>query len=105
MTEVVLFHHAQGLTPGVLAFADELRRAGHTVHTPDVYDGRTFDSLDTRKLIGQAQGILMERLDIDADRAFEYLVRQSQARNEKLRTIAEWIVTNRGAMSLSDLDL
>ena len=62
-------------------------------------------ALDTRKLIGQAQGILMERLDIDADRAFEYLVRQSQARNEKLRAIAEWIVTNRGAMSLSDLDL
>jgi dienelactone hydrolase len=46
MTEVVLFHHAQGLTSGVLGFADELRRAGHTVHTPDVYDGRTFDTLD-----------------------------------------------------------
>jgi dienelactone hydrolase len=35
MAEVVLFHHAQGLTPGVVAFADELRRAGHTVHTPE----------------------------------------------------------------------
>jgi dienelactone hydrolase len=46
MAEVVLFHHAQGLTPGVVAFADELRRAGHTVHTPDLFDGRTFDSLD-----------------------------------------------------------
>ena len=46
MAEVVLFHHAQGLTPGVIAFADELRRAGHTVHTPDLFDGRTFDSLD-----------------------------------------------------------
>jgi dienelactone hydrolase len=46
MAEVVLFHHAQGLTPGVLEFADELRRAGHTVHTPDSYDGRTFDTLD-----------------------------------------------------------
>jgi len=46
MAEVVLFHHAQGLTSGVLGFADELRRAGHTVHTPDVYDGRTFDTLD-----------------------------------------------------------
>ncbi len=34
MAEVVLFHHAQGLTPGVIAFADELCRAGHTVHTP-----------------------------------------------------------------------
>jgi dienelactone hydrolase len=46
MAEVLLFHHAQGLTPGVVAFADELRRAGHTVHAPDVYDGRTFDTLD-----------------------------------------------------------
>jgi dienelactone hydrolase len=46
MTEVVLFHHAQGLTPGVIAFADELRRAGHTVHTPDLFDGRTFDALE-----------------------------------------------------------
>ncbi len=45
MAEVLLFHHAQGLTPGVLAFADELRRAGHTLHTPDLYDGRTFATL------------------------------------------------------------
>jgi dienelactone hydrolase len=46
MAEVVLFHHAQGLTPGVDEFADELRRAGHTVHAPDLYDGRTFATLE-----------------------------------------------------------
>jgi dienelactone hydrolase len=46
MAEVVLFHHAQGLTPGVLAFAEEIRSAGHTVHTPDLFDGRTFDTLE-----------------------------------------------------------
>src|SRR5437773_964554 len=46
MAEVLLFHHAQGLTPGVHAFADELRAAGHTVHTPDLFDGRTFGSID-----------------------------------------------------------
>ncbi len=46
MAEVVLFHHAQGLTPGVVSFADELRGAGHTVHTPDLYDGRTFGTLE-----------------------------------------------------------
>ncbi|MDZ5445157.1 dienelactone hydrolase family protein [Micromonospora sp. 4G57] len=46
MAEVLLFHHAQGRTTGVLAFADELRRAGHTVHTPDLYDGHTFITLD-----------------------------------------------------------
>ena len=46
MAEVLLFHHAQGLTPGIRAFADELRAAGHTVHTPDLFDGRTFGSID-----------------------------------------------------------
>ena len=46
MAEVVLFHHAQGLTPGVRELADELRGAGHTVHTPDSFDGRTFDTLE-----------------------------------------------------------
>ena len=46
MAEILLFHHAQGLTRGVVAFADELRRAGHTVHTPDLFDGRTFDSIE-----------------------------------------------------------
>ena len=45
MSEVLLFHHAQGLTPGVLAFADELRAAGHEVHAPDLYDGKTFADL------------------------------------------------------------
>ena len=46
MAEVLLFHHAQGLTPGVRAFAGELRVAGHTVHTPDLFDGLTFPSID-----------------------------------------------------------
>lgn len=46
MAEVLLFHHAQGQTKGFLAFADELRRAGHHVHTPDLYEGATFDSLE-----------------------------------------------------------
>ncbi len=46
MAEVLLFHHAQGLTPGIKAFADELRAAGHTVHVPDLFDGRTFGSID-----------------------------------------------------------
>ena len=46
MAEVLLFHHAQGQTKGFLAFADELRQAGHTVHTPDLYDGKTFDSVE-----------------------------------------------------------
>jgi len=46
MVDVVLFHHVQGLTPGVREFADRLRSAGHTVHVPDMFEGRTFDSID-----------------------------------------------------------
>lgn len=46
MAEVVLYHHSQGLTDGVKAFADELRQAGHTVHLPDMYEGHTFATLD-----------------------------------------------------------
>ena len=46
MAEIVLFHHAQGLTSGMVAFADRLRAAGHTVHTPDLFEGQTFPTLE-----------------------------------------------------------
>jgi len=46
MAEVLLIHHAMGQTTGFQAFADELREAGHTVHTPDLFDGRTFASIE-----------------------------------------------------------
>lgn len=46
MAEVLLFHHAHGLTSGVHAFAETLRGAGHTVHVPDLYEGRVFDDLE-----------------------------------------------------------
>lgn len=55
MAEVVLFHHAHGLTSGCLAFADELRGAGHVVHAPDLYDGKTFAELGDG--IGYAQEV------------------------------------------------
>ena len=47
MAEVVLFHHALGLSSGLTAFADELRAGGHIVHTPDLFEGRTFDSIES----------------------------------------------------------
>jgi dienelactone hydrolase len=63
VAEVLLFHHAQGLTPGVLSFADRLRAAGHVVHTPDLYEGKTFTDLDGG--IGYAKetgfGTILER--------------------------------------------
>jgi dienelactone hydrolase len=45
VAEVLLFHHALGLTPGCVAFADRLRAAGHVVHAPDLFEGRTFTSV------------------------------------------------------------
>ena len=55
MAEILLFHHAQGQTPGFLAFADDLRNDGHVVHTPDLYDGNTFTGLDEG--VGYARGV------------------------------------------------
>jgi dienelactone hydrolase len=55
VAEVVLFHHALGLTDGVVGFADALRAAGHSVHTPDLFDGRTFASVEEG--VGHAQEV------------------------------------------------
>ncbi len=46
MSDVIVFHHAQGLTKGVRQFADELRAAGHQVTVPDLYEGATFDTVE-----------------------------------------------------------
>lgn len=65
MAEVVLFHHIQGLTAGVRGFAEELRVGGHTVHTPDLFDGERPATIDdgvalTRRIGGD---VLDERAD------------------------------------------
>jgi len=52
-------------------------------------------AIDARKLIGQAQGIIMERYDLDSARAFDFLRRQSQHNNIKLRDVASWVVEHR----------
>ena len=67
MADVLLFHHIQGLTPGVVALADSLRAAGHTVHTPDLYGGRTFDSIADGAAFAQGEGA--PDLDALADEA------------------------------------
>jgi dienelactone hydrolase len=46
MAEVVVFHHALGLTAFVRGFADTLRAGGHTVHAPDLFDGRAFETIE-----------------------------------------------------------
>ncbi|HEV7743022.1 MAG TPA: dienelactone hydrolase family protein [Pseudolysinimonas sp.] len=71
MTEIVLFHHAQGLTSGVVALADRFEAAGHTVHLPDVYDGKTFSDLDSG--MANAKAIGFQKLLDDAVTAAEGL--------------------------------
>ncbi|PSK64014.1 hypothetical protein B0E53_04034 [Micromonospora sp. MH33] len=65
MADIVLFHHLQGLTDGVRAFADQLRAGGHTVHTPDLFDGERPATIDegaalTKRIGGE---VLDERAD------------------------------------------
>jgi dienelactone hydrolase len=56
MAEVVLYHHVQGLTDGVLSFAETLREAGHRVHTPDLFDARTFDTIEAGMAFAREAG-------------------------------------------------
>lgn len=70
MAEVVLYHHIQGLTDGVRSFADELRQAGNTVHTPDLFDGRTFATMDEAFAFVREAG---DALDAKADSAAQAL--------------------------------
>jgi dienelactone hydrolase len=69
VAEVLLFHHAQGLTPGCISFAERLRAAGHLVHAPDLYEGRTFTDLSDG--MGYAEeigfGTIIERGRVAAD--------------------------------------
>jgi dienelactone hydrolase len=60
MAELILFHHALGLTAGCRAFAGDLRAAGHTVHLPDLYDGKTFAQLDDG--VGHAKQVGFDKI-------------------------------------------
>jgi dienelactone hydrolase len=69
MTNVVLFHHAQGLTDGVQTFTEQIRAGGHDVTVPDLYDGATFSTLDEG--VGYAEQVgfdtIIERGRLAAD--------------------------------------
>lgn len=71
MADVLLFHHAQGQTEGFLDFAEALREAGNTVHTPDLFDGRTFTSISDG--VAHARSIGFDVLGERADAAAEVL--------------------------------
>jgi dienelactone hydrolase len=69
MTEMLLFHSAHGVTPGVVEFADRLRDLGHAVHVADLFDGRVFDDLHEGSGYRDELGIpeLMARASAAAD--------------------------------------
>ena len=71
MAEVLLFHHAHGLTSGVREFAGELRAAGHEVHAPDLYDGRVF--ADLSEGVGYAKQVGFDTILERGERAAEPL--------------------------------
>jgi ANTAR domain/GAF domain len=56
-------------------------------------------AVDSRDLIGQAKGILMERFSIDDEAAFEMLVKSSQDTNIKLTEVARWLTSEVGNRS------
>ena len=90
MAEVLLFHHAQGLTPGCAAFADDLRAAGHVVHTPDLYDGKTFAELDDGIAYAKQVG-------------FETIAERGRAAAESLPGELVYAGFSLGAMSAQEL--
>jgi dienelactone hydrolase len=90
MTEVVLYHHIQGLTEGVQAFAAELRQAGYTVHAPDMFAGRTFDTIE--------EGMTLAR-----EAGFEQLARRGLAAAETLRSDAVYAGFSFGVMVAQQL--
>lgn len=90
MAEVVLFHHAHGLTPGVREFADRLTVAGHTVHMPDLYDGRVFDDLE-------------EGLDYAREVGFGTISERGRAAAERLTHELVYAGFSLGGMPAQDL--
>lgn len=69
MAEVVLFHHVLGRTVGMQSLAGRFRAAGHTVHVPDLFEGRTFtDRLAARAYVDSVGfNTLIERGRMNAE--------------------------------------
>jgi len=67
---VMMFHHIQGLTPGMRRLADTIRAAGHDVHTPDLYNGRLFDTIEEGAAFRKSGEVDVDAL---ADEAAEQL--------------------------------
>jgi GAF domain-containing protein len=78
-----------------LAVAHVLARHAAVALSRGRHESNLLQAIDARKLIGQAQGMLMERFNLDADRAFAVLRRYSQDNNVKLREVAQRLIDTR----------
>lgn len=94
MVDIVLFHSALGLTPGVSELAAALGATGARVHVPDLFDGETFAELAAGVAKRDALGIpeLMRRAaaavaDVPTDCAYVGLSMGAAA--------AEWLALTR----------
>lgn len=91
MSEVVVYHHSLGLTDGVRLFADALRGAGHTVHTPDLYDDATFETVEAGMAHAEELGFPDE------------IVRRGRAAAESLPADVHYVGFSMGAMPAQSL--
>ena len=87
--------HPRTFAADDVAFANIFARHAAVALATSLHEAELNVALDGRKLIGQAQGILMERYDLDEARAFEVLKRYSQDHNIKLRRVAEILTVTR----------
>ena len=78
-----------------LAVAHILARHASVAIANARHEATLAQAIDARKLVGQAMGILMERYDLDGNRAFEVLKRYSQQTNRKLRDVAQELIDTR----------
>jgi GAF domain-containing protein len=85
-------HH---FTPSDVQVAHVLARHAAIALSRAQESENLWRAVDARKLIGQAEGILMERYSLDQERAFDVLRRYSQDTNVKLRDVAQLVVDTR----------
>lgn len=89
------WRRARMVTSDDVAFANIFARHAAVALSASMEVANLHIALDSRKRIGQAQGIVMERFGLDEDHAFDVLRRYSQDNNVKLRELAEWVISTR----------
>jgi dienelactone hydrolase len=94
VTEVLLFHHALGPTPGLEAFAGELREAGQTVHAPDLFEGRRFTTIEAG--VAHAKEVGFDTVIARGERAAQGLPEQLVYAGFSLGVLpAQWLTQSR----------